>query len=77
MKKTSENRCNHNVACPRLTPLNSIKTGKGGLPRILSLAAEKTKAWYNQPDLRPKLQSKKNRRTRRERREAVIIIETC
>lgn len=74
MEKTQGNKCGHDPKAPRLIPVVPIKTGKGGLPRILSLAAEKTKAWYDQPDLFPKLQSRKGRRTRSERREAVIII---
>lgn len=74
MENTQGNKCGHNPKAPRLSPILPIKTGKGGLPRILSLAAEKTKAWYDQPNLCPKLQSKKDRRTRSERREAVIVI---
>lgn len=77
MESNQGNKCGHNPNKPRLSPLLPIKTGKGGLPRILSLAAEKTKAWYDRPDLCPKLQTNKDRRTRSERREAILItIET-
>lgn len=40
----------------------------------MSLAAEKSKAWYNEPDRCPNLNSSTNRKTRTERREAIIII---
>lgn len=72
--KTSGNRCGHNLKSPRLEPLVPIKKGKGGLPRILSLAAEKSKSWYYEPNKCPKLNSRSNRKTRSERREAIIII---
>lgn len=74
MENIPGNRCGHNPKAPRLTPILPIKTGKGGLPRILSLAVEKTKIWYDRPDLCPKLQTRQNRQTRSERREAIIII---
>jgi hypothetical protein len=41
------NRCGHDPKRPNLSPAHSIRKGKGGLPRILSLAAERAKAWYN------------------------------
>ena len=72
--KTAGNRCGHNPKVPRLTPPKPIQKGKGNLPRILSLAAEKSKAWYNEPNRCPKLYSRPNRQTRSERREAIIII---
>ena len=68
------NRCGHNSKSPRLEPLVPIRKGKGGLPRILSLAAEKSKAWYDEPDKCLKLNSRPNRKLRSERREAIIII---
>jgi hypothetical protein len=50
--------------------------GPGGLPRILSLAAERAKAWYRHPKKCPALCGDK-RQTRSERREAYqIVIET-
>ena len=73
---TTGNRCGHNPKSPRLSPLKPIRKGKGGLPRILSLAAERAKAWYRHPHkCRPLMGS--TRRLRSERREACqIIIET-
>ena len=47
------------------------------MPRILSLAAERAKAWFYHPKKCPPLQSHPNRRTRSERREACqIVLET-
>jgi hypothetical protein len=51
--KTGGNRCGHDPKRPLLTPANPIRKGKGGLPRILSLAAELTKAWYDHPKTCP------------------------
>ena len=70
------NRCNHNPANPQLNPRHPIRKGKGGLPRILSLAAERAKAWYKHPQKCPPLCVNK-RKTRSERREAYqVVIET-
>jgi len=72
----SGNRCGHEPTQPRLTPARPISKGKGGLPRILSLAAERAKAWYRYPQ-KCHVLIKGNRQTRSERREAYqIIIET-
>ena len=71
------NRCDHDPENPQLTPCQPIRKGKGGLPRILSLAAERAKAWYKHPQKCPLLCTKSSRKTRSERREAYqIIIET-
>ena len=71
------NRCGHEPRCPTLTPARPIRKGKGGLPRILSLAAERAKAWYFHPGKCKPLQSHPHRKTRSERREACqIVIET-
>lgn len=71
------NRCGHDPRCPALTPARPIRKGKGGLPRILSLAAERAKAWYFHPGKCKPLQSHPHRQTRSERREACqIVIET-
>lgn len=71
------NRCGHDPRCPALTPARPIRKGKGGLPRILSLAAERAKAWYFHPGKCKPLQSHPHRKTRSERREACqIVIET-
>ena len=70
------NRCGHDPARPRLKPVRSIRKGAGGLPRLLSLAAERAKEWYRHPQKCHAL-NKGNRQTRSERREAYqIIIET-
>lgn len=71
------NCCGHDPKNPRLSPVKPIRKGKGGLPRILSLAAERAKAWYYHPKKCKALQSHPHRKTRSERREACqIVIET-
>lgn len=71
------NRCGHDPKHPQLSPANPIRKGKGGLPRILSLAAERAKAWYYHPQKCKLLQSHPQRKMRSERREACqIVIET-
>lgn len=73
----SGNRCGHDPKNPNLSPAKPIRKGKGGLPRILSLAAERAKAWYFHPKKCKLLQSHPHRKTRSERREACqIVIET-
>jgi hypothetical protein len=72
----SGNRCGHDPQRPVLVPAVPIRKGKGGLPRILSLAAERAKAWYRHPQKCHAL-NKGSRQTRSERREAYqVIIET-
>ncbi len=71
------NRCGHDPKHPKLSPAKPIRKGKGGLPRILSLAAERAKAWYYHPQKCKLLQSHPHRKMRSERREACqIFIET-
>jgi DNA-binding transcriptional ArsR family regulator len=61
---------------PHLSPARPIRKGKGGLPRILSLAAERAKAWYRHPQKCHALNRGK-RQVRSERREAYqVVIET-
>jgi len=61
---------------PSLHPARPIRKGQGGLPRILSLAAERAKAWYRHPQKCHAL-NKGCRQTRSERREAYqVILET-
>lgn len=67
------NRCNHDPRNPRLSPAHPISKGKGGKPRILSLAAERAKAWYWNPKRCPPL-CNSSRKTRSERREALQIV---
>ena len=63
------NGCGHDVSRPRLQPLIPIPKGPGGLPRILSLAAERAKDWYYFPEKCTTLYFG-DRQTRSERREA-------
>ena len=77
MEGISGNKCGHDPRAPRLSPAVPMRKGKGGLPRILSLAAERAKAWYYHPKKCKALQSHPHRKTRSERREACqIVIET-
>ena len=70
------NRCGHRAMQPRLHPARPIRKGQGGLPRILSLAAERAKAWYRHPQ-KCHVLNRGKRQTRSERREAYqVIIET-
>lgn len=68
------NRCGHDPRTPKLRPLTPIRQGKGAPPRILSLAAERARAWYDRPGMCPPLQSSDARRTRSERREAIVVV---
>jgi hypothetical protein len=68
------NRCGHDPKRPLLIPANPIRKGQGGLPRILSLAAERTKTWYDHPKKCPPLLAQGNRKTRSERREACLVV---
>lgn len=70
----SGNRCGHNPHNPQLSPPEPIRKGLGGLPRILSLAAERAKEWFFHPDKCPQLQTSPDRQTRSERREACQIV---
>lgn len=74
MSADTGNRCGHDPKQPRLTPARPIRKGKGGLPRILSLAAERAKKCYSHPKKCPLL-SHPNRQTRSERREACQIVQ--
>ena len=73
MSAATGNRCGHCPKRPRLSPAHPIRKGKGGLPRILSLAAERAKAWYRHPAKCPPLQ-RARRAIRSERREALQIV---
>lgn len=73
MPQPSGNRCGHNPCSPRLNAAVSIPKGKGGFPRILSLAAERAKAWYFHPAKCPALHGT-GRLIRSERREACQIV---
>lgn len=68
------NRCGHDPQNPQLSPVRPISKGPGGLPRILSLAAERAKEWFFHPEKCPPLNSNTNRQTRSERREACQVV---
>lgn len=73
MPPPSGNRCGHDPYSPRLNAAVSIPRGKGGFPRILSLATERAKAWYFHPAKCPALHGS-GRQIRSERREACQIV---
>ena len=68
------NRCGHDPQNPFLSPLKPIPKGVGGLPRILSLAAERAKEWFWNPQKCSLLESDGGRQTRSERREAIQVV---
>lgn len=72
--KPSGNRCGHDPKRPQLTPANPIRKGKGGLPRILSLAAERAREWYTRPGKCSLLFIHSGRKVRSERREACLLV---
>jgi hypothetical protein len=74
VRERSGNRCGHDPDRPKLTPAVPIRKGNGGLPRILSLAAERTKTWYDHPKKCPPLLTHGHRKTRSERREACLVV---
>lgn len=77
MPQPSGNRCGHDPRQPILAAAVPIPKGRGGFPRILSLAAERAKTWYFHPKKCPPLQGHSSRQTRSERREACqIVLET-
>jgi len=67
------NKCGHDISRPRLSPPTPIPKGPGAPPRILSLAAERAKAWYQHPQ-KCKTLYNGDRQVRSERREAHQII---
>ena len=73
-RQPSGNRCGHDPQNPQLSPARPISKGPGGLPRILSLAAERAKEWFFHPEKCPPLNSNTNRQTRSERREACQVV---
>ena len=68
------NRCGHDPQNPHLSPPTPIKTGPGGLPRILSLAAERAKEWFWNLKKCLLLETNLNRQTRSERRDAIQVV---
>jgi len=73
MPLPSGNRYGHDPQHPRLTAAVSVPKGKGGFSRILSLAAERAKAWYFYPGKCPAIHGT-GRKVRSERREACQIV---
>lgn len=73
MPRSYGNRCGHAPHHPRLSAAVPIPKGKCGFPRILSLAAERAKAWYFHPAKCPALHGT-GRKNRSERREACQIV---
>jgi hypothetical protein len=73
------NRCGHDPRAPQLRPVVCPKEGKGGLPPLLRLAAEKLVEYYNGPDLFPTLNAanRSSRLQRSERRESCMQLLTA
>ena len=71
------NFCGHDPRNPRLTLPKPPKTGKGGIPRVLTLCAERLKDYYNNPrQIIPSLDlaNGSERQQRSERREACLLL---
>ena len=71
------NFCGHDPSDPILNTLNPVKTGKGGLPRVLSLCMERMDSYYARPSkVLPTLNAANGsqRQQRSERREACIRL---
>jgi len=71
------NFCGHDPQNPRLTLEKPAKTGKGGIPRVLTLCLERIKDYYYNPrKLIPSLDlaNGSNRQQRSERREACLLL---
>ncbi len=73
---TGGNFCGHNPSSPQKDILKPIKTGKGGLPRVLSLAKERLAEYFSRPALFPTLNgaNQSSRQQRSERRESCILV---
>jgi len=71
------NFCGHDPLCPRLTLARPAKTGKDGIPRILTLCSERLKGYYHNPRLiipSLDLANGSQRQQRSERREACLLL---
>lgn len=70
------NYCGHDKHEPKFTLAKPLKKGKGGLPRILTLALERFHAYYANPSLFPSLNhaNGSHRQQRSERREAIVVL---
>ena len=70
------NFCGHDPLSPRFTLARPAKTGKGGIPRILTLCSERLKGYYYNPrKLIPSLDlaNGSQRQQRSERRESCLL----
>ncbi len=72
------NSCGHIPTEPKLTPPNPAKTGKGGLPRTLTLCIERLTQYYDYPALLPSLNyaNGSSRQQRSERREGAVLVQS-
>jgi len=74
------NFCGHDPRNPRFTLTRPAKTGQGGIPRVLTLCAERLKSYYAHPrQLIPSLDlaNGSERQQRSERREACVLLLTA
>jgi len=74
------NFCGHDPRNPRFTLTRPAKTGKGGIPLVLTLCAERFKSYYDNPRrLIPALDLANGsaRQQRSERREACVLLLTA
>lgn len=72
----SGNRCGHDPSSPRLHLKAPAKTGKGGLPRVLTAAGEAFEGFYYNRNLLPSLNlaNESDRNMRSERAEASVLV---
>ena len=74
------NFCGHDPRNPRFTLTRPAKTGKGGIPRVLTLCAERLQDYYHRPrQVIPSLDlvNGSARQQRSERREACVLLLTA
>jgi len=74
------NFCGHNPRNPRFTLTRPAKTGKGGIPPVLTLCAERLQDYYHRPrQVIPSLDLANDsaRQQRSERREACVLLLTA
>jgi len=74
------NFCGHAPLSPRFTLARPAKSGKGGIPRVLTLCAERLQAYYYSPrKVIPSLDlaNGSERQQRSERREACVLLLTA
>ncbi len=68
------NRCGHDPLAPDLSIVRPLKTGRGGVPQILTELITRFSVYYRNPDLIPSLNlaNGSSRQQRTERREACL-----